>query len=66
MSYVDLGTNDFQVVQVRLDNGQWAMGSLEGYRNVDGVWSGYVRYSSGGQSHVDWMVESRIRGGPLG
>jgi len=66
MSYVDLDAHDFRVVQVRLDNGRWTAGSLEAYRMVDGVWSGYVRYSTAGQVHLDWLVEGRIRGGPLG
>jgi len=67
MTYLDLDTNDFRTVQIRLDDGRWAAGSLEAYRTVDGVWSGYVRYSTGpDQNHLDWVEEGRIRGGPLG
>ena len=67
MSYVDLAPNDFREVQVRLGNGRWARGSLEAYRTINGVWSGYVRYSTGpDQNHHDWLAEGRIRGGPLG
>jgi hypothetical protein len=67
VSYVDLPANDFRTVQVRLDDGRWAKGSLEAYRTIEGVWSGYVRYTTGqGQTYLDWVVERRIRGGPLG
>ena len=67
MTYVDLQPSDFRAVRVRLGDGRWAEGSLEAYRTVGGVWSGYVRYSTGpGNNHLDWLVEARIRGGPLG
>jgi len=32
VTYVDLDANDFRVVQIRLDNGRWAAGTLEAYR----------------------------------
>lgn len=33
-------------MQVRLDDGRWVDGWLEAQRKVEGVWSGYVRYST--------------------
>ncbi len=40
---------------------------LEAYRKVEGVWSGYVRYSVRvGETYIGWFEEGRIRGEQLG
>ena len=45
MTYHHLDGRDAQPVEVQLDDGTWAPGFLEAYRNVEGVWSGFVRYT---------------------
>lgn len=37
MTYVQLDGHEARPVQVQLDDGIWAPGSLEGYRKVGGV-----------------------------
>jgi hypothetical protein len=67
MTYVELGPDDYQHVQVRLDDGIWIDGTLETYRKVEGVWSGQVRYALGrDESRLEWFEEGRIRGADLG
>jgi hypothetical protein len=63
MTYVDLRPEEHRAVQVQLDDGLWYDGWLEAYRQVEGVWAGYVRYSyQPGQNHLGWFEEPRIRG----
>jgi hypothetical protein len=63
MTYVDLTPDEHRRVEVRLDDGLWCPGRLESYRQVEGVWSGFVRYStSPGQELTGWFEEPRIRG----
>jgi hypothetical protein len=54
-------------VQVKLDAGSWILGTLDAEREVDGVWSGFVRYSAdAGHVSYEWFEQSRIRGYVLG
>jgi hypothetical protein len=63
MTYVQLDGHEARPVEVQLDDGTWAPGFLEAYRKVEGVWSGYVRYSLGpDKTHLAWFEEGRIRG----
>jgi hypothetical protein len=63
MTYVQLEAGEFRPVQVQMDDGVWAEGLLEGFRKVEGVWSGYVRYSlTPDETHHGWFEEPRIRG----
>jgi hypothetical protein len=67
MTYVDLGPEDHQHVQVRLDDGIWVDGTLETYRKVEGVWSGQVRFRlTSADTRLEWFEEGRIRGARLG
>ena len=63
MTYVQLDGHEHRPVQVQMDDGLWAEGFLEAYRKVEGVWSGYVRYSlAPGETYLGWFEEPRIRG----
>ncbi len=63
MTYVDLPAEEHRPVQVQLDDGLWCDGYLESYRQVEGVWAGFVRYSpEPGVNHLGWFEEPRIRG----
>ncbi len=63
MTYVELTPDDYRQVHVRTDDGLWLDGVLEGYRQVEGVWAGYVRYApTPGQDLRGWFEEPRIRG----
>jgi hypothetical protein len=63
MTYVQLDGHEARPVEVQLDDGIWAPGLLEAYRKVEGVWSGFVRYSLGpDETHLGWFEEGRIRG----
>lgn len=63
MTYVQLDGNEARHVEVQLDDGIWVPGFLEASRKVEGVWSGYVRYSlTAGETHLGWFEEGRIRG----
>lgn len=63
MTYVQLEDHEHQPVEVRLDDGIWVAGVLETYRQVEGVWSGYVRYTvAAGDTRHGWFEEPRIRG----
>lgn len=63
MAYVDLEPDDYRLVHVQLDDGRWCGGYLESYRQVDGVWSGFVRYSTEpGVNYLGWFEKPRIRG----
>jgi hypothetical protein len=63
MTYVDLDPDDYRAVQVQLDAGRWCDGWLEAYRQVEGVWSGYVRYSTKpGVNYLGWFEQPRICG----
>lgn len=67
MTYVALDADEHREVRVQLDDGLWVPGWLEAYRQVEGVWSGHVRYTLGvGRTHIGWFEEGRIRGGELG
>ena len=67
MTYVELGPDDHQHVQVRLDDGIWVDGLLETYRKVEGVWSGQVSFAlADDDTHREWFEEGRIRGARLG
>lgn len=67
MTYVTLDADEHREVRVQLDDGLWVPGWLEAYRKVEGVWSGFVRYTLGvGKTHIGWFEEGRIRGGKLG
>jgi hypothetical protein len=62
MTYVDLPWDQPRPVQVQLDDGVWCDGYLESYRQVEGVWSGFVRYSTEpGVNYLGWFQEPRIR-----
>ncbi len=63
MTYHQLDGHDARPIEVQLDDGIWAPGFLEAYRKVEGVWSGFVRYSlAADQTHLGWFEEGRIRG----
>lgn len=63
MTYVDLPPDEYRPVQVQLNGGVWCDGYLESYRKVEGLWSGFVRYSTEpGVNYVGWFEEPRIRG----
>lgn len=63
MTYVELDGHEARPVEVQMDDGIWVPGFLEAYRKVEGVWSGYVRYSLGRDAtHLGWFEEGRIRG----
>ena len=67
MTYVELGPDDHQHVQVRLDDGIWVDGLLQSYRKVEGVWSGQVSFTlTAGDTRCEWFEEGRIRGARLG
>ncbi len=62
MTYVDLRPDNVRPVQVLTHDGRWVDGNLEAYRQRDGVWSGWVRYSTGfAETRVGWFEEERIR-----
>jgi hypothetical protein len=62
MTYLDLPVEQHRLVQVQHDDGRWCEGWLEAYRQVDGVWSGFVRYWTGpGVNYLGWFEEPRIR-----
>lgn len=47
----------------RLDDGIWAPGFLEAYRKVEGVWSGFVRYTLGPDAtHLGWFEQGGFGG----
>jgi hypothetical protein len=51
------------LVEVQLHNGRWVEGWLEAYCKVQGVWSGFVRYTlAPDATHLGWFEEERIRG----
>ena len=63
MTYIDLRPDNVRPVQVRLDDGLWVDGMLEAERKVEGVWQGWVRYSTGlSDTYIGWFEEPRIRG----
>lgn len=67
MTYVELGPDERQHVQVQLDDGIWLDGTLETYRKVEGVWSGQVRFTlTQGDTRLEWFEAGRIRGAELG
>jgi hypothetical protein len=47
VTYVDLPWEKHRLVRVQHDDGTRCNGWLEAYRQVDGVWSGFLRYSHG-------------------
>ena len=62
VTYVDLRPDNVRLVQVRLDDGLWVDGTLEAERKVEGVWQGWVRYSTAvAATYVGWFEEPRIR-----
>ena len=62
MTYVDLPPDDYRDVEVQTDDGLWHPGRLQAYRQVEGVWSAFVRYSTGpGENRLGWFEEPRIR-----
>jgi hypothetical protein len=62
MTYVQLDADDHRPVQVHLDDGLWVPAWLEAYRQVEGVWSGYVRYTTApSETRLGWFEEGRIR-----
>jgi hypothetical protein len=63
VTYVDLPWERHRPVQVQHDDGTWCDGWLEAYRQVDAVWSAFVRYSTKpGVNYLGWFEEPRIRG----
>lgn len=65
MTYLELdGDGDeARPVEVQMDDGIWVPGSLEAYRKVEGVWSGFVRYTlAAGATQSGWFEEGRVRG----
>ena len=59
--YVDLRPDDTRPVEVEW-NGSWYPGELEAYRRVDGVWFGWVRFTTGlAETRLGWFPEGRIR-----
>lgn len=62
MSYVDLRPDRIRPVQVRTTDGTWVTGDLEAYQQRDGVWEGYVRYTTApSQTYLGWFAQERIR-----
>jgi hypothetical protein len=60
MTYVDLAPDDHRPGQVQFDAGRRCDGWLEAYRQVEGVWSGYVRYSTEpGVNYLGWFARMR-------
>src|SRR4051794_12580769 len=67
MTYVELAWQEQCEVQVQHRDDRWYPGWLEAYRQDDGVWSGYVRYTTGlAETPIGWFEEGRIQGGALG
>ena len=63
VTYVQLDGHEHRPVEVQLDDGIWVPGFLEAYRQVEGVWSGLVRYSlTSAEAQRTWFEEPRIRG----
>ena len=59
MTNVHLGQQHARPVQVLTAEGSWVDGWLEAYRKVEGVWSGFVRYSTApSETYLGW-----VRGG---
>ena len=49
-------------VEVPADDGHWWPGFLEHWRQRDGHWEGWVRYSTGvGQTHIGWFPAEELR-----
>ena len=69
MTYVDLRPHHTREVQVLVEEETWVVGWLEAYQQLDGVWSGFVRYSrridrsgkSMTETYLGWFTEDRIR-----
>jgi hypothetical protein len=67
MTYVQLNPDDHREVRVLHRDGVWYPGWLEAYRQVEGVWSAYVRYTiAPSETCLGWFKEGRVRGGALG
>jgi hypothetical protein len=67
MTYVDLEPDDHREVTVQHSDGLRYPGHLKAYRKVEGVWKGYVRYTTApSETRLAWFEEGRIRGGGLG
>jgi hypothetical protein len=67
LTYVGLAPWNYREVHVQHSDGLWYPGLLEAYRDVSGVWEGYVSYSTGsGETQLGWFEEHRIKGGALG
>ena len=48
-------------VSLQLNDGRWVSGILQYGREVEGVWSWFVRYDDGyGVTRLDWFQEPRI------
>jgi hypothetical protein len=64
MPYVDLRPDNVRRVQILTAAG-WVEGDLEAYqRNSDGVWEGFVRWTTGlAETRIGWFEEGRIRTG---
>ena len=63
MTNVDLPFEKHRPVQVRLGDGVWCDGYLELYREIEGVWSGLVRYTmEPGVTYLGWFEAPPIRG----
>ena len=59
MTYLDLPFETHRPVQVRLNDGVWCDEYLELYREIEGAWSGFVRYSmEPGVGHLPRVVRS--------
>ena len=62
MTYVQLDPEEHRPVQVLTDEGRWVDGWLEAQRKVEGVWSGFVRYTTTpSETCLGWFEEGRIR-----
>jgi hypothetical protein len=66
MTYVQLDPEEHREVRVQHSDGVWYPGYLEAYRQVEGVWEGYVRYTMPSETRLAWFEEGRIRGGRRG
>ena len=67
MTYVQLDPDEQREVQVLHTDGVWYPGFLEAYRQVEGVWSAYLRYPNApSETYIGWFEEGRVRGTGLG
>lgn len=58
MTYANLEPDEHRPVQVLIDDGRRLDGWLEAARKVEGVWSGYVRFTTApSETRLGWFEE---------